>query len=86
MLATPSVGEPLNAEAWEWLYNVAGEGRCPIADTWWQTGTFISDISMHSKHVVYYCLSLFVTVIVCILSRNWRYYDNSLAKLRENLS
>jgi acetyl-CoA synthetase len=33
------VGEPLNAEAWEWLYHVAGDGQCPIADTWWQTET-----------------------------------------------
>jgi acetyl-CoA synthetase len=26
-------------EAWEWYYNVVGEGRCPIVDTWWQTET-----------------------------------------------
>jgi len=34
-----SVGEPINPEAWEWYYNVVGEGRCPIMDTWWQTET-----------------------------------------------
>ncbi|RTL65598.1 MAG: acetate--CoA ligase [Hyphomicrobiales bacterium] len=34
-----SVGEPINPEAWEWYYNVAGDGRCPIVDTWWQTET-----------------------------------------------
>jgi len=34
-----SVGEPINPEAWEWYYNVIGEGRCPIVDTWWQTET-----------------------------------------------
>ena len=34
-----SVGEPINPEAWEWYYNVAGEKRCPIVDTWWQTET-----------------------------------------------
>ena len=34
-----SVGEPINPEAWEWYYNVVGDGRCPIADTWWQTET-----------------------------------------------
>ena len=34
-----SVGEPINPEAWEWYYNVAGEARCPIVDTWWQTET-----------------------------------------------
>lgn len=34
-----SVGEPINHEAWEWFYNVVGEGRCPLVDTWWQTET-----------------------------------------------
>ncbi len=34
-----SVGEPINPEAWRWLYNVVGDGRCPIVDTWWQTET-----------------------------------------------
>jgi acetyl-CoA synthetase len=34
-----SVGEPINPEAWLWYYNVVGEQRCPIVDTWWQTET-----------------------------------------------
>ena len=34
-----SVGEPLNAEAFEWFYHVIGKDRCPIVDTWWQTET-----------------------------------------------
>jgi len=34
-----SVGEPINPEAWQWYYDVVGEGRCPIVDTWWQTET-----------------------------------------------
>jgi len=34
-----SVGEPINPEAWEWYYQVVGEKRCPIVDTWWQTET-----------------------------------------------
>jgi acetyl-CoA synthetase len=34
-----SVGDPINPEAWEWYYNVVGDGRCPIVDTWWQTET-----------------------------------------------
>ncbi len=34
-----TVGEPINPEAWEWYYNIVGEGRCPIVDTWWQTET-----------------------------------------------
>lgn len=32
------VGEPLNKEAWEWYYQVVGEERCDVVDTWWQTG------------------------------------------------
>jgi acetyl-CoA synthetase len=34
-----TVGEPINPEAWEWYYQVIGESRCPIVDTWWQTET-----------------------------------------------
>jgi acetyl-CoA synthetase len=34
-----SVGEPINPEAWRWYFNVVGEGKCPIVDTWWQTET-----------------------------------------------
>ena len=39
LLLLGSVGEPINPEAWEWYYNVVGEKRCPIVDTWWQTET-----------------------------------------------
>jgi len=34
-----SVGEPINPEAWRWYYNVVGNKKCPIMDTWWQTET-----------------------------------------------
>ncbi|RVU86409.1 acetate--CoA ligase [Leucothrix sargassi] len=34
-----TVGEPINPEAWDWYYNVVGNGKCPIVDTWWQTET-----------------------------------------------
>ncbi len=34
-----SVGEPINSEAWHWYHDKIGKGRCPIADTWWQTET-----------------------------------------------
>ncbi|KAJ6661242.1 hypothetical protein lerEdw1_015379 [Lerista edwardsae] len=34
-----SVGEPINTEAWAWYFNVVGDGRCPVIDTWWQTET-----------------------------------------------
>ncbi|KAI3775652.1 hypothetical protein L1987_45400 [Smallanthus sonchifolius] len=34
-----SVGEPINPTAWRWFFNVLGDARCPISDTWWQTET-----------------------------------------------
>ncbi len=34
-----TVGEPINPEAWSWYFNVVGNGKCPIVDTWWQTET-----------------------------------------------
>jgi acetyl-CoA synthetase len=34
-----TVGEPINPEAWEWYFNVVGDARCPIVDTWWQPET-----------------------------------------------
>jgi acetyl-CoA synthetase len=34
-----SVGEPINEEAWQWMHDNIGKGRCPIVDTWWQTET-----------------------------------------------
>ncbi|MAJ24611.1 MAG: acetate--CoA ligase [Rickettsiales bacterium] len=34
-----TVGEPINPEAWKWYYEVVGEEKCPIVDTWWQTET-----------------------------------------------
>ncbi len=34
-----TVGEPINPEAWKWYYEVIGNERCPIIDTWWQTET-----------------------------------------------
>ncbi|UJF24591.1 acetate--CoA ligase [Suttonella sp. R2A3] len=32
-----TVGEPINPEAWHWYYEVVGDARCQIVDTWWQT-------------------------------------------------
>jgi acetyl-CoA synthetase len=34
-----SVGEPINAAAWEWYHKVVGRDKCDIVDTWWQTET-----------------------------------------------
>ena len=34
-----SVGEPINPEAWRWYFEVVGDSRCAVADTYWQTET-----------------------------------------------
>mmetsp|Transcript_36142 Transcript_36142/g.82526 ORF Transcript_36142/g.82526 Transcript_36142/m.82526 type:complete len:716 (-) Transcript_36142:16-2163(-) len=34
-----TVGEPINPAAWDWYYNVVGQERCTIVDTYWQTET-----------------------------------------------
>jgi len=34
-----SVGEPINPEAWRWYYDVVGDKKCPVMDTFWQTET-----------------------------------------------
>ena len=34
-----TVGEPINPEAWKWYYDVVGEQKCMIVDTYWQTET-----------------------------------------------
>jgi len=47
-----SVGEPINPEAWKWYYNVVGDGKCTIVDTFWQTetgGVVISPLPGHTK-------------------------------------
>ncbi len=40
-----SVGEPINPEAWRWYFDVVGDKRCPVVDTWWQTETGSTMIS-----------------------------------------
>ena len=47
-----TVGETIKQAEWEWYYNIVGEGRCPIVDTWWQTetgGILISPIPAITK-------------------------------------
>ena len=34
-----TVGEPINPEAWRWYFQVVGDSKCAIADTYWQTET-----------------------------------------------
>jgi acetyl-CoA synthetase len=34
-----TVGEPIKEPDWMWYYDVVGDKRCPVVDTWWQTET-----------------------------------------------
>ena len=34
-----TVGETIKEPEWMWYYNIVGNGKCPIVDTWWQTET-----------------------------------------------
>ena len=34
-----TVGEPIDPPAWKWYYEVVGNSKCAIVDTWWQTET-----------------------------------------------
>lgn len=34
-----TVGEPINPDVWEWYFDVVGEKKRPIVNTWWQTET-----------------------------------------------
>ena len=40
-----TVGEPINPEAWKWYYEIVGNSKCPIVDTYWQTETGATLIS-----------------------------------------
>jgi len=43
-----SVGEPLNAEAWNWAFEVVGNGKVPIIDTYGQTETLLTVLPPYS--------------------------------------
>ena len=34
-----TVGEPINPEAWRWYWQVVGQKKCTVVDTYWQTET-----------------------------------------------
>jgi len=34
-----TVGEPINPEAWRWYYEIIGNSKCTVVDTYWQTET-----------------------------------------------
>lgn len=55
------VGEPINHEAWEWYYDVVGDRRCPVVDTYWQTetgGICISPLPADKNDPIYPTLAM----------------------------
>ncbi|KAJ7413905.1 Acetyl-coenzyme A synthetase 2-like, mitochondrial [Willisornis vidua] len=68
-----SVGEPINKEAWQWFYQVVGEGRCTLVDTWWQTEEPEFAFIQHWVDYVYF-VHLYITGLpetggICIAPR-----------------
>ena len=54
------VGEPINREAWFWMFRTIGKERCPIVDTYFQTET-VSSKSFLSTNIPHcYVVSLIV--------------------------
>lgn len=68
-----SVGEPINEEAWHWYKDKVGKGKCPIADTWWQTengGHLITPIAGVTPEVPGYALLPLPGVQPCLMDEN----------------
>lgn len=68
-----SVGEPINQEAWQWYHDKVGKGKCPIADTWWQTengGHLITPIAGVSPEIPGYAMLPLPGVQPCLMDEN----------------
>ncbi|MCI0921608.1 acetate--CoA ligase [Sphingobacterium rhinopitheci] len=68
-----SVGEPINEEAWQWYHDKVGKGKCPIADTWWQTengGHLITPIAGVTPEIPGYALLPLPGVQPCLMDEN----------------
>ncbi|TDQ76685.1 acetate--CoA ligase [Sphingobacterium yanglingense] len=68
-----SVGEPINEEAWNWYNEKIGKGKCPIADTWWQTengGHLITPIAGVTPQVPGYAMLPLPGVQPCLMDEN----------------
>jgi acetyl-CoA synthetase len=68
-----SVGEPINEEAWHWYKDKIGKGKCPIADTWWQTengGHLITPIPGVTPELPGYALLPLPGVQPCLMDEN----------------
>ena len=68
-----SVGEPINEEAWNWYHDEIGKGKCPIADTWWQTengGHLITPIAGITPEIPGYAMLPLPGVQPCLMDEN----------------
>lgn len=53
-----TAGEPINPDAWRWYYEVVGNRRCPIVDTFWQTETVSSSLKFETRYthkIIFLC-------------------------------
>ena len=64
ILVTPG-GEPLNENAYWWLHNVVGEGRCTVVDNCWQTGEHSIVLSHNSSSECIELVRLFHDIGEC---------------------
>lgn len=75
-----AVGEPINPEAWAWYHDVAGEGRCRIADTWWQTetgGIMLCPSPLVSKHKPGYAMHASMGVVPLLVDAEGRVLEGN---------
>ena len=50
-----TVGEPIDADTWNWYFEKIGKKKCPILDTWWQTETGGIMISQMPHTITFEC-------------------------------
>jgi len=68
-----SVGEPINPNAWLWYYEVVGNSKCEIVDTYWQTetgGIILTPLPGATIKKPGSCTNPFFGIIPVILNKN----------------
>lgn len=75
-----SVGEPINVEAWHWYFDLVGQSKTPIVDTWWQTetgGHMIAPIPYIKDMKPSYASMPFFGIKPVILDKNLQHLPNN---------
>ena len=68
-----SVGETIKKPEWDWYFEIVGEKKCPIVDTWWQTetgGILISPLATSDNFKAGSALKPFFGIEPVILDNN----------------